>query len=574
MDTNALLRRLEECVPDICQIREICRVPSITYGVVHHGKVLSKQSIGYRDDDQTASPDHNSMYMIGSCSKMFTSAAVGILVDEGKLSWTDPVQKYIPEFNPAGNPLIGKEADIIDCLRHSTGITAPNMLVFGPMGTIVTDEEDLVPLLNIMPTADEKGQKFNREWEYNNFLVGLVALVVQRITGQRFADFVRERILDPLGMRRTAMTRAEVENDDNVAAPCHILSDGRITPVDDSSWPCEKHSPLLAATGIRSSLDDMLTWCIAVLDAERAEEDPGYQRKVPNNPLKQMTRVRRAYFTRPSDDPDFSKDTAYCMGWVRMRLPSSMLGGFSGNVHSRDKEHQVHLQHIIGKDATPFQMIGHTGGMCGSIFSVFTFPETQSAIVTMTNGRDFGDASDFTAQILTQALFDMQPHLNLSSWARQEVELASGFNRERLEEPWKENRRLDEPEQDPTVYIGDYRAFNDLFTLSIVASVNSLCRCADCERSKADGSNSGHSAKLSVIFNHCSTSRCPLLFYKSHVYSFFQPGEDTMKVEQIPTVDYKQTLLEFHVNEASEKAEGLWWKWDKEAKPAWFRKIK
>ncbi|KAL2814522.1 beta-lactamase/transpeptidase-like protein [Aspergillus cavernicola] len=551
-DSSAPKQRLNECLSQIRQIHKICQTPSITYGVIHHGRVIFKQSVGHRDARQTLRPDHNSMYMIGSCSKMFTSAAVGILVEEGKLNWADPIRKYIPEFNPEGNPLIGKEADIIDCLRHSTGITAPNLLALGPGDTIIMDEENLVPLLNIMPTSDEKGQKFNREWEYSNFTYGLLSLVIQRVTGQRFADFVRERILSPLGMNRTAIKRSEVENDTNIAAPCTRLSDGCFVPTLDHSWPCENYSPLLAATGMRSTLNDMLTWCIAVLDAERAEIDPGYQMRMPNNPLKQMTRVRRAYWTRPSDDPEFSKETAYCMGWFRMRLPSSMFGEFSGNGLSRHKEHKVHLQHIIGKDAETFQMIGHTGGMRGSIFSVFTFPETQSAVVTMTNGRDFGDASDFTAQILTQALFDMKPHMDLTSWAKKEKELAAGFHRETIERPWEENRRLDDPKRDPKLYIGDYVGFNECFTFSIVAQ--SIC-------------------KLYVIFNHRKASKCPLVFYKTNVYSYLQLGEDNSKMQQIIAMDYKQTLLEFQVNETLERAEGLWWKWDKEAKPAWLGRI-
>ncbi|KAL4925051.1 serine hydrolase domain-containing protein [Aspergillus undulatus] len=560
---DPLRQRLEGSLDQIHQIQEICQTPSITFGVVHEGQVVLKRSIGHRDVNQQIPADDKTIYMIGSCSKMFTSAAIGILVDEGKINWTDPVQKYIPEFNPVGDPRIGKEADIIDILRHSTGLTPPSILSIGPGVTILGDEEDAVPLINTMPTSDEKGQKFNREWWYNNHVYGMAALIVQRVTGQRYADFVRERILNPLGMNRTVLKRCDVENDDNVAIPYAKLSDGRFAQLDEQSWPCENNSVLLGGNAIRSTLDDMLTWCIAVLDAERAENEPDYEPNVPHNPLKQMNRVRRGYWTRPSDDPEFSKDTAYCMGWFRAKLPSSMLGGFSGNVNSRDKEYKVHLDYILGKDHAerPFTMIGHTGGMIGSVFSVFTFPETQSAVVTMTNGRDFGDASDFTAQILTQALFDLKPVVDLTGWAKKEAELAKGHYRKHIEQPWEENRRPNDPEkEDLTLYVGQYRGFGDRFTLTVVA------------QPQQPHSNGG-TTQLSLIFNHRKASECPLVFYKKDIYSFFNPGEDAFKLRQILVFDYKQMLLEFQFDDSGENVKGLWWKWDEHAERAWMEKM-
>ncbi|KAL2865869.1 serine hydrolase domain-containing protein [Aspergillus lucknowensis] len=552
-------QRLQSCLPQIHEIHSICQTPSITFGVVHNGEVIFKHSIGHRDAQQTLPANDETIYMIGSCSKMFTSAAVGILVDEGKLSWTDPIRKYVPEFDPVDDPRIGQEADIIDCLRHSTGLSPPSMLCLGPGGTILTDEEDLIPLLNVMPAVDGEGkERFNREWIYNNYVVGLVALIVQRVSGQRFADFVRGRILDPLGMRRTAVRRSDLGGDGNVAAPCVKKSNGRFHGLSDESWPCEEYTPLLAATGMRSCLNDMLTWCIAVLDAERSENDSSYQSQVPNNPLKQMTRVRRGYWTRPADDPEFSKDAAYGMGWFRADIPSSMLSAFSGNGFSREKEYRLHLQHILGKgsEAAPFQVVGHTGGMRGSIFSVFTFPETQSAIVTMTNGRDFGDASDFTAQLLIQALFDMKPTLDLASWARTEAQLAGSNYQKHIERPWRENRHLGDLERDPLLYVGDYRSFNGRFTLSI------------------GGVADGWSTNLSVKFNHRNASECPLVFYRKDVYSFYQVDEDKWKIQQIGAREYKQMLLKFQVDEGGNSVEGLWWQWDADTKPAWFENVR
>ncbi|KAJ5660348.1 hypothetical protein N7507_006799 [Penicillium longicatenatum] len=333
---TTVLDRLNECLPQIHQIREICKVPSITFGVVHEGKVVFKEAIGHRDVEGNLQPDADTIYMISSCSKMFTVAAVGILVEEGLLSWKDPIQKYLSDFDP----------------KHWTYCS--KYVGFGAQGSILTNKEDLIPFLNMMPTSDKKGQKFNREWDYNNFMVGLIPLVVQKVSYQRFADFSEKK---------------------------------------------------------------------------------------------------------------------------------------TGNCLSRDKDHgKPHLQYILGKSAESFQMIGHTGGMDGSIFTVFTFPETQSAAVTMTNGRDFGDASDFTAQILTQALFDLKPSIDLIPWAKREAELRPSHHEIRLGRPWTENRCSSAPRRDIALYVGQYRGFGDRFTLTINTE------CATChEVFNVD-------AKISVVF--------------------------------------------------------------------------
>ncbi|KAL4878092.1 beta-lactamase/transpeptidase-like protein [Aspergillus karnatakaensis] len=569
-DSCAISRRLHGCVPHIDEIRQICQTPSIVFGVIHEGKVVFEDSVGYRNAEQTLKPDADTIYMIGSCSKMFTSAAVGILVDEGKLQWQDPVQKYLPEFDPHGDPRIGQTADIIDLLRHSSGVVDPSELIFGPRGSILVDGNDMFQLLNAMPTTDEKGQRFNREWGYNNVTYGMVAMIVERVSGQRFADFVEERLLGPLGMNRTAMKRGRIMGDDNVAVPCLKLSNGQFVAAESESWPCDRHTPLLAATGMRSSLNDMLIWCTAVMSAERHEnktqsEDIETQDDVTcsqsfcpprfhphNNPLKQMNRIRRGYWTRPCDDREVSKDAAYCMGWVRMELPSSMMGSFSGNIHTRENPHRLHLKHIMGMENPSFLMVGHTGGMSGSIATVWTFPETQSAVVAMTNGRDLGDASDFAAQTLIQALFDLTPRVDFTSWAMKEAQLACNHFPNIILKPWLEDRRPNEAGRDPMCYVGEYRGINGLFALRISADSN---------------------RKLSVLFNNHELSKCPLVFFGRDTYSYLLEDYDSWTTMVIWAKSYKKTIFEFDVGSESTKASGLWWRWYSDEPASWFSRI-
>lgn len=555
--------RLQDALSQVRQVRELCQAPSVSFGVVHRSKVVFRDSVGYRDAEQTLPADADTFYMLGSCSKMFTSAAVAILVSEGKLQWQDPIKKYLPKFCPENDARIGQSVDIIDLLRHSAGVTAPTAICLGPQRSILIDAEDLIPLLNIMPTTNEEGQqKFNRQWEYNNFTYGLAAKVVESVAGQPFVDFVRQRILQPLQMKRTALARSDIAVDDNLAPPCVGLDNGAFVQLPSESWPCENNSPLLAAMGMRSSINDMLNWCMAVLSAERTEThnregspsptpDTPYGR---NNPLKQMKRVRRGYWTQPADDTSTSQDAAYCMGWIRMNLPSSMLGVMSGNRFSRDRHHRMHLRHILGTESSPIQTIGHSGSMFGSVATVWTFPDTQSAVVVMANGRNFGDASDFTAQILIQALFDMTPRIDIIPWVKMEVDLARRFFDEKLLQPWKENRQLTGSRRDHQIYIGEYQGFRGLFTFSVVSDPSAA----------SDG-------QLALEFNHCNASRRQLVYFQKDVYTFFPEDRDTYLTDSIALTDYRQSLLEFEFDSTTDKVTGLWWLWDPDEKREFLR---
>lgn len=63
------------------------------------------------------------------------------------------------------------------------------------------------------------------------------------------------------------------------------------------------------------------------------------------------------------------------------------------------------------------------------------------------------------------------------------------------------------------------------------------------------------------------------MFYRRDVYSFFEQDEDTQKMRSSYQEDYRQSLLEFEVDELGHKALGMWWKWDKDAKPVWFGRV-
>ncbi|KAL4864791.1 beta-lactamase/transpeptidase-like protein [Aspergillus spectabilis] len=521
----ALAHRLTETISQIHQIKEISQAPSISFGVVHQGKIVPKGSIGYRDVEAKLDANPDTIYYL-------------ILHED---------------FNPRGNPRIAAEADIINLLRHSIRITDPFNLYVVPCGCHLQDSEAqaLIPLLNVMPTANPEGQRFNSA-----------------------LDFIHSRLLQPLGMDRTVLTMADI-HDDNVAFQYTMLNNGTLKRLPTEQWPFNTNTFELPGSGMGSSLNDMLTWCISVLATEKEETErdtsnASVSRESPNNPtittmpqpqnpLKQITCVRRGYWTRPPEDPNTSGQAAFGTGWIRMTLPTSMLAAFSGSRQNREAPWKLHLgpRNFLGLDFEKEKrvIIGHTGGAIGGIATVWTFPETQSAVCTIVNMRALGDASDFAAQALIQALFDLEPRVDLIPWVRKQAELNKSWLTDGLLKPKMANRRVGDYERDREAYVGEYKVFDDLFTLSI-----------------SFGSGREGEGRLAMTFNHVERSRSELVFFRSDTYSLFTGNLDYWAAEYFPYKDYRETLLKFELGDAEEVL-GLWWVWDTDEERAWMRDI-
>jgi CubicO group peptidase (beta-lactamase class C family) len=98
--------------------------------------------------DDPAPPNDETLYTLCSISKAFVSAAVGILVEDGKLDWADPVGKYLPEFKPNGDPRVATEATFNDFLRHSGGLSNPVITMLAQEGKVLVQQRDFIELVN------------------------------------------------------------------------------------------------------------------------------------------------------------------------------------------------------------------------------------------------------------------------------------------------------------------------------------------------------------------------------------------------------------------------------------------
>jgi len=164
--------------------------------IVTKDQVLHLEATGLADVGEKRPMRSDTVFWIASLTKPVTGVAILMLQDEGKLSATDPVAKYLPEFAdlkaPSGRPA---NLTITQILTHTSGLGEAS----GPAARQATTLADLVPLWLAAPMQYEPGER----WKYTQSGINAAARVVEVVSGMTFDAFTQKRIFDPLGMKDT-----------------------------------------------------------------------------------------------------------------------------------------------------------------------------------------------------------------------------------------------------------------------------------------------------------------------------------------------------------------------------------
>jgi CubicO group peptidase (beta-lactamase class C family) len=231
--------------------------PGLMISVVKDGKPLFVKGYGTRKLGENWPVDGNTLCPIASNTKTFTVAAVAMLVDEGKLSWDDPVKKYIPEFELL-DPFATYETTIRDALAHRAGL--------GPYLTVQNDfvHSRADVLYNIR--FQEPTTAFRDKFFYSNIGYLIAGEIIERISGKKWEEFIKERIFTPLEMNSSFATIVDLRkagNPDlmnNIFIP-HKKIQGKVTV---TSWD-ERSNLYAAAGGIVTTGNDLAKWMLLQL---------------------------------------------------------------------------------------------------------------------------------------------------------------------------------------------------------------------------------------------------------------------------------------------------------------------
>ena len=320
-----------------------------------NGEIVSKGALGFRDPENTLPITEDTIFQLASVSKQFTATAVMLVMRQGLLSLEDPITKYFPELTAY------EGVTIRQLLTHTSGI--PDYFVDADWFIRIWEEEKRIPgndeILRFLCETKAKPYFAPGEGlEYSNTGFNLLALLVERLSGVPYEDFLQKNIFEPAGMTSTRC--------------CHIRRDGipfanfaRATVFEDGKWVADvdsaENGDVAAFDGLNgddyvfTNIFDMLRWDRALREGKvltKEEQQLMYTPAKLNN----------------GEDAVFDEDDGlgYGFGWG------------------------------VGHDEKLGLVVSHSGGMPGVATWFERFLDADRVLVILSN-RDFRDYRAYKA---------------------------------------------------------------------------------------------------------------------------------------------------------------------------------
>jgi CubicO group peptidase (beta-lactamase class C family) len=186
------------------------KVPGLAMAIVKDGEVILSEGFGWRNVEAKLPVTPNTLLAIGSCSKAFTAACLGILVDDGKVEWDKPVRDFLPTFK-LHDDFASARMTPRDLVTHRSGLPRHDLLWYG---SSFTRKEMFERLQYLEPSKD-----FRTNYQYQNLMFMTAGYLVEQVAGSTWEDFVRSRIFTPLGMTQSNFSVAESQKAADFAMP-------------------------------------------------------------------------------------------------------------------------------------------------------------------------------------------------------------------------------------------------------------------------------------------------------------------------------------------------------------------
>jgi len=228
------------------------KVPGVALSVVKDGKVVLSKGYGVRDPATGKPMTNDTIFPIASMSKAFTSFGVGLLVDEGKVSFDAPVGTYLPDF-ALKDPAASSGLTLRDMLSHRSGMPRHDALWYH--NTALTSDKLLGQMAHL-----ESSAPLRAKWQYNNNMYILSGLAIEKVAGKGFEEYLEQRIFAPLDMRRSTFSPTRARADDNHMGGVEVLN-GKTANVQ-----MFRNTRLLnPAGGVYSTVNDLTHWMLVHL---------------------------------------------------------------------------------------------------------------------------------------------------------------------------------------------------------------------------------------------------------------------------------------------------------------------
>jgi CubicO group peptidase (beta-lactamase class C family) len=346
MNANLSAAATDELSSIVDSIRRAGRVPGVGLAIVSEGELVFASGYGYRDVTEQLAVNADTVYFIGSTTKAFTAALVGILVDEGQVEWDAPVQRYIPWFR-LHDACVSPQVTLRDLLTMRTGLPRHDFLwLENPIS-----RAELVRCLGYLPLS----ARFRERFQYNNLTVIAAAHVAEVVTGSTWEQLVQRHLLDPLGMSKSGFwsqhADATLSYHENVRRELKATRRFCI----DVSAPC--------GGTLQSTVVDMASWLLFNLTGSSRRDQLVAPRV--------LSEIHSPQISTGGDASAPTPQASYAMGWF--------VDSYNG--HAR---------------------LSHGGYIHGTNSEVTLFPAQQLGIVSFAN---FGAPG--LARLVNQHTFDV-----------------------------------------------------------------------------------------------------------------------------------------------------------------------
>ena len=325
-------------------------IPGAGVAIVRTGQPVIARGYGVRQLGLPAPAGPHTQFAIASNSKAFLTASLAMLVDAGKLGWEDPVTDHLPEFRMY-DPAVTRMMTVRDLLTHRSGLPlgAGDLLQFPR--TDKTAEDILRALPYFKPARG-----FRAGYAYDNSLYIVAGLLLQRVSGLGWDDYVRQRIFKPLGMVDAVTNPTLPLNPDHAARHARLgppvigMGPLRVIPADESAV-------IGPAGGIAISATEIAPWLQVQLDHGAL---PGGGRLWSAAQSAEMWKPQTIVSSGPGPTPEAPQRSviaAYALGW--------------GVTDYRGR-----------------RMLSHGGGLAGQITRVCLLPDQNIGLAVFTNSQE------------------------------------------------------------------------------------------------------------------------------------------------------------------------------------------
>jgi D-alanyl-D-alanine carboxypeptidase len=292
--------------------------PGLSIGIICDQELVWAKGYGYANVEQSVPATLSTIYRIASITKLFTSTAILQLRDAGRLQLDDPISKHLPWFNIRNRHPDAPPITIRHLLTHTSGLPREASFPYWTDSNVPVREqirERLAQQETVLPAESE--------WKYSNLALSLAGEIVTAVSGQEYADFVRQQILDPLDMCSTTVLSPDPQHTNLATGYGRRLPDGHrtLSPFTD----CQGITP---AANMATTVEDLARFSMLQFRDGMA----GGSQVLSGWTLREMQRVHWL-------DPDWK--AGWGLGFRVMRQQDKTYVGHGGSVQGYRTQLQI-----------------------------------------------------------------------------------------------------------------------------------------------------------------------------------------------------------------------------------------